>query len=47
MRRYLDEYFNPDLQKVVIETFDARAFKFTNLSTFKRFQKQLRLIKKQ
>lgn len=46
MRRYLDEQFNPQLQKNVIEMFDTRAFKFVNLSCFKRFQKQMKLLKK-
>lgn len=47
MRRYLDCEFNRDLVNSVFERFDARAFKYTNTSTFKRFQKQLRLLKRQ
>lgn len=47
MRRYLDETFQQDLQKQVIEMFDNRAFSFVNLSCFKRFQKQMKLLKKQ
>ncbi len=45
MIRYLDELFHPDLQKSVINMFDARAYKFTTLADFKRFQKELKLIK--
>lgn len=47
MRRYLDDQFKQELFNLVFEMFDARAFKFTSLATFKRFQKQLKLIKKQ
>lgn len=47
MRRYLDELFNSILQTNVIEIWDSRSYKFTNMSTFKRFQKQLKLLKKQ
>ena len=46
MTRYLDEVYNQELMNSVYERFDARAFRFTNLATFKRFQKQLRLLKK-
>ena len=46
MQRYLDEQFELESQKAIFTAFDARAFKFTEISTFKRFQKQLRLIKK-
>ena len=46
MRRYLDEEYYPQLVKTVIEKFDIRAYKYVNLSTFKRFQKQLKLLKK-
>lgn len=47
MRRYLDTLFDPELQKQIFEQWDARYFKFTNMSTFKRFQKELKLLKKQ
>lgn len=47
MRKYLDEQFMPTLQKTVCDMFDARAYKFTNLSTFKKFQKELKLLKPQ
>lgn len=46
MKRYLDERFDPDLMHFVFDAFDARAFKFANLSTLKRFQKNLRLLKR-
>ncbi len=46
MRRYLDDVFNPDLQKSIINIWDSRGFKFTELSTLKKFQKQLKLLKK-
>ena len=45
MRRYLDELYNQETIKSVIERFDVRAFKFTSLACFKRFQKQMRLLK--
>ena len=45
MVRYLDEVYNEELAKAIRDMFDARAFKYTAISTFKRFQKQLRLIK--
>jgi hypothetical protein len=47
MRRYLDEQFYPQQQAVILEQFDARAYKFTSLSCFKKFQKQMRLLKPQ
>lgn len=37
MRRYLDEQFHPDSQKAVMEQFDSRAYRFTNLAVFKQF----------
>ena len=45
-RRYLDALFMPDFYNSVIERFDNRVFRFTDLSTFKRFQKELRKLKK-
>lgn len=45
MRRYLDKPYNPALTDSVMQRFDNRAFRFTDLSTFKRFQKELRLLK--
>lgn len=47
MRRYLDEVYQQDLVDMVREKFDVRVFKFVNLSCFKRFQKQMKLLKKQ
>ena len=45
MRPYLDSLFNPDLQKQIITLFDTRAYLFRDLSTFKRFQKELQILK--
>lgn len=45
MRRYLDEQYNRDSANSVIEQFDVRAYKFTTLATFKKFQKQMKLLK--
>ena len=47
MRRYLDEIYQQQLVDIVREKFDARVYKFANLATFKRFQKQMKLLKKQ
>lgn len=47
MRRYLDEQYTKDTADSIVEMFDARAIKFTTLATFKKFQKQMRLIKPQ
>ena len=46
MSRYLDDLFNQDNANMIQEIFDTRCFRFTTLATFKRFQKQLKLIKK-
>ena len=46
MKRYLDEVFNQGSYNAVVEMFDIRAFKFTNLSCFKQFEKQMKLLKK-
>ncbi len=45
MRPYLDEIFNPDLQNNIITLFDTRSFTFKDLSTFKKFQGQIQLLK--
>lgn len=45
MRRYIDEQYWKDQADDIVEIFDARAFTFTTLATFKKFQKQMRLIK--
>ena len=47
MRRYLDEQYWKEQADDIVEIFDARCFKFTTLATFKKFQKQMRLIKPQ
>ena len=46
MRKYLDTFFNQDQANTVFEIFNARAYKFTALATFKKFQKHLKLLKK-
>ena len=45
MRPYLDELYTTELVKNVIEAFDLRVYRFTNLITFKRFQTALELLK--
>ena len=45
MRRYLDETYNQQFVDDVIERIDARAYRFTTLACFKRFQKQMKLLK--
>lgn len=45
MRPYIDELFNQDLQKSVITMFDTRTFHYRDLATFKRFQKELQILK--
>ena len=45
MRRYLDEVYNRENANGIVEQFDARAYKFTTLACFKKFQKQMRLLK--
>lgn len=45
MRPYLDEVFNTDIQKNMIALFDTRSMLFTNLITFKEYQKQIELLK--
>ena len=45
MRPYLDEVFNTDIQKNMITLFDTRSMLFTNLITFKEYQKQIELLK--
>lgn len=46
MRRYLDEHYDAEVMKQIYAQFDARVFKFVNLATFKKFEKQLKLLKK-
>lgn len=45
MRRYLDEVYNRENANNIVEQFDARAYRFTTLACFKKFQKQMRLLK--
>lgn len=45
MRPYLDEVFNTDVQKNMINLFDTRSLQFRNLITFKRFQSNMELLK--
>ena len=45
MRPYLDELYNVDQVKAVIELFDTKSFQFRNLITQKRFQSELKLLK--
>ena len=45
MRPYLDEQFSVDIQKNIILQFDTRCFMFSNLITFKEFQKHVTLLK--
>lgn len=45
MRPYLDEIFEPKLMSTVIQQFDYRSYKFKDLITFKRFQKNISLLK--
>ena len=45
MRPYLDEFYSAEYPAMVFAKYDARAFKFVNLITQKKFQKQLELLK--
>lgn len=45
LRPYLDERFSVEQQKEIMLRFDTRCFQFTNLITFKQFQKQMSLLK--
>lgn len=45
MRPYLDEIYNLDRVKAVMETFDTRSYQFRNLITFKKFQSEMALLK--
>lgn len=46
MKRYIDEVYQEPLVDIVRKKFDVRSYRFVNLSTFKRFQKQMKLLKK-
>jgi len=45
MRPYLDEIYEPKMMNNIIQQFDYRHFKFKDLITFKRFQKNISLLK--
>ena len=45
MRPYLDELYNADVMKNVVELFDTRSFHYRNLITFKQFQQDIELLK--
>ena len=45
MRPYLDEVFQPDVQKNMILLFDTRSLQFRNLITFKQFQSCMEELK--
>ena len=45
MRPYIDSLFNAQMRDSVITMFDTRCYKYRNLITFKRFQKELELLK--
>lgn len=45
MKRYLDERYNPDIVKSIIERFDARSFMFTDLISQATFAAKLKEIK--
>lgn len=45
MLPYLDERFTPDMRNNIVMLFDNRALKYRDLITFKKFQKQLELIR--
>ena len=47
MRPFLDEKYNIEKVKVMIQRFDARNLKFQNLITFKNFEKHLSLLRPQ
>lgn len=46
MRKYLDEVFMLDNINLVFDQFNARAYYFTNIAVFKRFQRELKSLKK-
>lgn len=45
MKRYLDELYNPDAMKNIIDRFDVRAFMYCDIMSQALFQSQLKLIK--
>ena len=45
MRPYLDELYNTDVAKNIIQLFDTRSFHYRNLITFKQFQQDIEMLK--
>lgn len=45
MRPYLDQLFSVEQRDNIVSIFDTRGFQFRNLITFKKFQKQMQLLK--
>lgn len=45
MRPYLDTAYNVESMRHIVELFDTRCFRFSNLITFKKFQKELEKLK--
>jgi len=45
MRPYIDELYNLDTVNNMIALFDTRSLQFKNLITFKKFQKEMELLK--
>lgn len=45
MRPYIDDVFVPQNRDNVFQMFDSRCYKFRDLITFKKFQKELELLK--
>ena len=45
MRPYLDELFIAKARNDIFTLFDTRSFKYTDLITFKQFQKELELLR--
>lgn len=45
MRPYIDEVFQVDVQKNIIDLFDKRCYHYRNLITFKQFQQDIELLK--
>ena len=46
MKPYLDDRYNPERRQIVIDMFDAKAFKFDTLITLSYFQDYLQKIRK-
>lgn len=45
MRPYIDAVFNSKMRDTIIQLFDNRALRYKNLLAFKKFQKELSLLK--